>query len=27
MKQKTTFKNFGNISIGLKEAISVDLYL
>jgi len=27
MKQKTRFKNFGNIGIGLKKAISVDLYL
>jgi len=26
MKQKTRFKNFGNISIGLKKTISVDLY-
>jgi len=28
MKQKTRFKNFGNIGIdiGLKKAISVDLY-
>jgi len=25
MKQKTRFKNFGNIGIGLKKAISVDL--
>jgi len=25
MKQKTRFKNFGNISIGLRKAISVDL--
>jgi len=26
MKQKTRFKNFGNIGIGLKKNISVDLY-
>jgi len=26
MKQKTRFKNFGNIGIGLKKAVSVDLY-
>jgi len=26
MKQKTRFKNFGNIGTGLKKAISVDLY-
>ena len=26
MKQKTIFKIFGNIGIGLKKAISVDLY-
>ena len=26
MKQKTIFKFFGNIGIGLKIAISVDLY-
>jgi len=25
MRQKTRFKNFGNIGIGLKKAISVDL--
>jgi len=25
MKQKTRFKSFGNIGIGLKKAISVDL--
>jgi len=25
MKQETRFKNFGNIGIGLKKAISVDL--
>jgi len=25
MKQKTRFKNFGNISIGLKRAKAVDL--
>jgi len=25
MKQKTRFKNFGNIGIGLKKVISVDL--
>jgi len=25
MKQKTRFKNFGNIGIGLKKAIPVDL--
>jgi len=27
MKQKTRFKNFGNIGIGLKKAILVDVYL
>jgi len=29
MKQKTRFKNFGNIGIdiGLKKAISADLYI
>jgi len=27
MNQKTRFKNFGNIGIGLKKATSVDLYL
>jgi len=26
MKQKTRFKNFGNIGIGLKKVISVDVY-
>jgi len=26
MKQKTRFKKFGNIGIGLKKAVSVDLY-
>jgi len=26
MKQKTRFKIFGNIGIGLKKAISVNLY-
>jgi len=25
MKQKTRFKNFGNIGIGLKKAMPVDL--
>jgi len=27
MKQKTRFKIFGNIGIGLKKAMSVDLYV